>query len=312
VLPSILKMSQAMSSQALLGFRAYNRSRKNANVGLLLLCAYLVCCTFEWITTLYARTMSYSSQVRNCSSVGPRGALGGWSYYAVAIVYDFTTTTVCIIFLQTLKPTTSSVMSRVSRMMLVDGLWYFLVLGLTNLASVIFYRVTDIKFASTPKMVGELQTAAACLVYTVRWVMSQKLIIHLYEASRARRLESTLKTRSVTLTRTHTRTGRRGLVAISELDSQLDSKAISAIVLTVPSFSSDGESFEEEDDASRRRNDTESGLRAVEEENPDWEEIEAQQEAQVRLESGRPRRWVDDIWSEPAAADDDETRRSSR
>ncbi|KAF7327210.1 hypothetical protein MKEN_00298100 [Mycena kentingensis (nom. inval.)] len=249
LLASIFKMFQAMVSQAILvhrvGFRAYSLSRKSPTVGYALLSVYLVCVPLEWMTSVYRRRISFNPAVGNCGSIGPNGAFGGWVYYCVAIIYDFIMTMFCIVFLLRLKPLATSFMARVSRMMLVDGLWYFLVLGLANVACAVFYRITDIKFASTPRMTGEMQTAAASLGYTVRWIMSQKLIIHLHEASMARRDESladavrtfTLTTRPFDIARALPAAARARVRALRTVPyaSRFDSKAPGGMNdLTVP------------------------------------------------------------------------------
>ncbi|KAF7315257.1 Zn(2)-C6 fungal-type domain-containing protein [Mycena indigotica] len=185
---------QAMVSQAILAVRAYNLSRKSANIGVMLLSIYLICCTLEWITTLHDRSIgtqvAYNSAIGNCASKSPNGGLGGWVHYAVAIIYDFVTSMFCIVFLLKLRPASSSIMARVVRMMLVDGLWYFLGLALVNITNLIFYRQINKQTYATVQIAVEVQTAGASMGYAVTWIMSSKLIIHLHEASLKGRNES--------------------------------------------------------------------------------------------------------------------------
>ncbi|KAF7298130.1 hypothetical protein HMN09_01034400 [Mycena chlorophos] len=233
LLPGAFKVLQTCVSQAILGIRAYNLSRKSTLIGTILLTGYLICCTLQWISTLYERTMSYKPDIGNCASKSPaESALGGWVHYAVALVYDFATSMVCVWYLLKLRPLTSSVMSRVSRMMLVDGLWYFLALALVNVINLIFYRRPDIgpPSASTQSEV-ELQTAAASLGYAMTWIMSSKLLVHLRDASTELKDDS-LPNGAVTVT--HQLSSARDISRA--LRSQFKSKSGGRFELTVPDF----------------------------------------------------------------------------
>ncbi|KAJ7497055.1 hypothetical protein FB451DRAFT_1209893 [Mycena latifolia] len=222
LIPSVFKVVQAMVSQAILGFRAYNLSRKSATIGGALFIIYITCCSVEWVTTLYKRQMVYKG---NCASLSPHGLFGGWIHYAVAIIYDFTATVFCIVFLLQLKASSTSMMARVTRMMLVDGVWYFVALALVNCLNVGFYRATP--------LADEVQTAAASLGYCVTWIMSQKLLMHLHDASIERRNESIGA--AVTITQ-HIASARDVSRAIR---SQFESKSGLDFNLTVPDFDLD-------------------------------------------------------------------------
>ncbi|KAF7317428.1 hypothetical protein HMN09_00479500 [Mycena chlorophos] len=219
LLPGICKLLQAGVVQVILGLRAWNLARKSRAVALFIIAAYIVCGTLACITTVYKRTIAWKPTIRNCSSVGPSGVLGGWVYYGVAFAYDFIVTCISGWYLlrMALPPRTAVTgMSRLSRMILIDGLWYFVVLSAANLASVAFYRITDIKFSTKdPAVKGDLQTAAATMGYAVRWIMAQKMIINLHQAAIARREDSiadALSTAGHVTTRMETNTpggGRR-------------------------------------------------------------------------------------------------------
>jgi len=223
LIPSVFKVIQAMVSQAILGVRAYNLSRKSAKIGGALIIIYIICCSLEWITTVHSRRMMYTPTIGNCASASPRGLLGGWVHYAVAIVYDFATSLVCVLCLLKLKTSSDSMMSRVSRMLLVDGVWYFAALALVNCLNMLFYRVT-------PPGLDQIQTAAASLGYAVTWIMSQKLLIHLHEASIQRRNESIGAAITITQHMTSARDVSRAL------RWQFESKNDIGLDLTVPDF----------------------------------------------------------------------------
>ncbi|KAJ7668461.1 hypothetical protein DFH06DRAFT_1181774 [Mycena polygramma] len=216
--PSIFKVVQTMVSQAILGFRAYNLSRKSTMFGFALLIIYVLACSLEWVTTMYHRTMRPVNTVVNCASATPNSLRGGWAHYAVAVVYDFITSVACVVFLLKLRTSSGSLMSRVSRMMLVDGVWYFVALAMVNFLNLGFYHSSS----------NEVQTAAASLGYCVTWIMSQRLLIHLHDASLERRNESIA---AVTVTH-HVGSARDVSRAIR---SQFESKS-GRFDLTVPDF----------------------------------------------------------------------------
>jgi len=143
-------------------------------------------------------------------------------HYAVAIVYDFVITVICISFLLKLKTSKGSMMSRVTRMMLVDGVWYFIGLALVNLLNLGFYH-------GASRL--EVQTAAASLGYCVTWIMSQRLLIHLHEVSVERRNESI--DAAVTITQHLTSARDVSRAVRSQFDSKKSGRGFD---LTVPDF----------------------------------------------------------------------------
>ncbi|KAF7300399.1 hypothetical protein HMN09_00923600 [Mycena chlorophos] len=190
LLPTIFKLIQAMASQAILGVRVYNLSRQSRRMGWLVLVIYCITCVFQWGTSVNGKHPVFDAAVGNCASTSPNGEFGGWIFYTIAILYDFFTTALSGFLIMRMLPRGSSMLSRVFRMMLVDGLWYFIALCLTNLLSLGFYRATYLKFPLQPQQAQSLQTAAASLGYCLRWIMTQKLLIHLHEVAAERRLEA--------------------------------------------------------------------------------------------------------------------------
>ncbi|KAJ7502846.1 hypothetical protein B0H11DRAFT_606166 [Mycena galericulata] len=245
IIPSVFKVVQTMVSQSvlgeslcsratswsnarlILGFRAYNLSRKSVSIGRALIAIYIMACALEWVTTLYGRQMVYEPTLRNCASRSPRGLLGGWVHYAVSVLYDFITSVICVVFLLRLKSSNASIMVKVTKMMLVDGVWYFVALAMVNFLNLGFYRATPEEDSV------ELQTAAASLGYTVTWIMSQRLIIHLHEASVERRNDSIGAAITITQPFTSAREVSRAI------RSQFESKDGMGLDLTVPDFDLD-------------------------------------------------------------------------
>ncbi|KAK7057448.1 hypothetical protein R3P38DRAFT_2841047 [Favolaschia claudopus] len=204
LLPSIFKVVQSMVSQAILA--TYNLSFKSRTWGYIILSMFLAASTLEGVATLSSRKMQFieSLAISSCASSSPT-ALGGWVHYLVAILYDFATSVICIYFLLKLK-TSASMMSRVTTMMLIDGL--------------VFYRA----------LTFEVQVAPASLGYCVTWIMSQRLLIHLHEASLERRNESIEAAVTITEHITSARDVSRAL------RSQFETKSGAGCDLTVPDF----------------------------------------------------------------------------
>nr|GAT44409.1 predicted protein [Mycena chlorophos] len=257
ILPGIFKLFQAGVVQIILGLRAWSISRKSRSVAFFIVAIYVVCGTFAWLTTLYNRRIAWKPDLRNCSSIGPRGVLGGWDYYIVAFSYDFAVTCISGWYLIRMSPSPRSAlaaqgMSRLPRMILIDGLWYFVVLSAANLASVAFYRIIDIRFSGhSPDVAGDLQTAAATLGYAVRWIMTQKMMVHLHEAAIARREDSIAEALSIGAakgqqaynnTQTRPSSSMHGASAFRARFTKTTTRHLS---LTVPDFDDDAESFDE-------------------------------------------------------------------
>ncbi|KAJ7486382.1 hypothetical protein B0H11DRAFT_2279010 [Mycena galericulata] len=237
-IPALFKVVQSMVSQAILDVRAYNLSLKSRKIGCSLLLFYLIACTLEWLSTAQNRTMVFTGPIVSCGSHSPTSAWGTWDSYVVAITYNFATTVVCIFFLLKMKTSSSngSMISRVTRMMLVDGLWYFVVLTAINIVNLLFNRLSWLNEAAQ-------QTAAASLGYCVIWIMSQRLLIHLHEMSVERRNESIGA--AVTITQQMT-TARDVSHAIR---SQFESKRGRGFDLTVPDFDLESAHYATEEDA---------------------------------------------------------------
>ncbi|KAE9386378.1 hypothetical protein BT96DRAFT_981760 [Gymnopus androsaceus JB14] len=180
IVPSILKVVQSTVSQAILGLRAFNLSRRSRPVGWTLLGILLAVTALQWFTTLHQRTPVVDVNFVCCLGVFQIQYFGAWTYYVIAITYDLTTTTISMIFLFKYKTmaTSNSVFSKVAKMMLYDGIGYFSALTAVNILNLIIYRASQ-----------DLQTSAASLGYTVTWIMSKRLIIHLHEVTVERRNE---------------------------------------------------------------------------------------------------------------------------
>jgi len=167
----VLKVSQTMVSQAILGVRTYNISRRRRWVGVGILCGFFVVSVLEFFFNLYRRIPISNDGKCTAGNHDPSDQVAVWLFYVVAMVYDLSTLTVSTVYLIRYRPQ-SSAMSHLIRVMLYDGLGYFVALTGANILNLILYR------ASNPNV----QTAAAPIGYAVTWIMSQRILIHLRDA----------------------------------------------------------------------------------------------------------------------------------
>ncbi|KAK0212585.1 hypothetical protein DFS33DRAFT_45276 [Desarmillaria ectypa] len=110
-LPSIFKVLQAMVSQAILGIRAYNLSRRSRKTLGILLFLYLSACVLQWISTVTKRTPYRDPLYGNCRALVSMWPFGAWNHYAVAITYDVATTAISVIYLLKFKLNSTSSVS---------------------------------------------------------------------------------------------------------------------------------------------------------------------------------------------------------
>ncbi|KAI9435540.1 hypothetical protein H4582DRAFT_657115 [Lactarius indigo] len=163
-----LKVIQIMVSQAILGIRTYGISQRNLWVGRTLLSTYIMGTAFQWFSSLYDRIPVMTDGNCIVSSAHPQSPISTWSFYLVAMLYDCLTLSISTVYLMKVKSVASGT-SRLFKILLYDGLGYFVVLTLTNLANILMFRGTD----------HVLQTTGASFEYSVTWIMSQRILIHL-------------------------------------------------------------------------------------------------------------------------------------
>ncbi|KAJ7232765.1 hypothetical protein B0H12DRAFT_1144766 [Mycena haematopus] len=226
--PSVFKVVQIMVSQVILviilvfdayaSSRAYNLSRKSTKFAYALIFLFVLASSRKLVFLRHG-SRSLSKMVSSCSSSSPTSLWGGWAHYAVAIVYDFIITVICIFFLLKLKTSKGS-------MMLVDGICYFIGLALINFLNLGLYRASSLEVQVRHLSVHTL----ASLGYCVTWIMSQRLLIHIHEASVERRNGSIDAAVTITQRIVSARDVSRAI------RSQFESKNGAAFDLTVPDF----------------------------------------------------------------------------
>lgn len=181
LLPPIFKVLQSMVSQSILGIRAFNLSTRSRGIGYTLSLIFLLCLIIQWVATLYNRSPLVERNYGYCKAQFTVTVLSAWVNYAAAIAYDVFVTAICVTYLLKHKLRTSSttVLSKLTKIMLYDGIGYFVFLTAINVVNLLLFRLSQ-----------DIQTAASSLGYVTTWIFSQHLLIHLHEASLERRHET--------------------------------------------------------------------------------------------------------------------------
>ncbi|KAH7926260.1 hypothetical protein BV22DRAFT_1033078 [Leucogyrophana mollusca] len=168
----IFKVIQTMVSQVILGVRTFNITRRSRRMGIGLLIFFVLVTTMEWFTNMYNRILSISCTPANS---GPH--LSAF-YYLVSMLYDLGTLVISTIYLLRFN-THSGRFARLIRVMIYDGLGYFVVLTGSNVLNLILYRASDEALQRS----RAYPIDSASLGYAVTWIMSQRILIHLREMS---------------------------------------------------------------------------------------------------------------------------------
>ncbi|KAH9008687.1 hypothetical protein EDB83DRAFT_2455019 [Lactarius deliciosus] len=165
IVPTLFRVLQCMISQAILGMRAYAISRKNRTVAIVLFSSFIFASAVGWLSNVYHR-------IRTCGTgtLYPTFFLSTWLFYLVAMFYDLLTLSISMGYLFKYRPS-SPFISRLVKMMVYDGLWYFVALTMVNTINAILFRTHNSFIQSAP--FGGIAT----------WIMSQRILIHLQGAS---------------------------------------------------------------------------------------------------------------------------------
>jgi len=190
ILPPVFKVLQVMVSQFVLGIRAYNLSQRSRPVGAVILVLYIATCVAQWVANMYGRTPALNSDGTQCHRTMVYGLhTGPWIHYMVAIIYDTVVTAMSFRYmLKYYFSATTSLISRVTKMMMYDGLGYFVLITATNIFNLVLYRTNE-----------DTQGAGVSLSYVATWIMTQRILIDLNEASVERRNRDSFVTISKTI-----------------------------------------------------------------------------------------------------------------
>ncbi|KAG0699968.1 hypothetical protein DFH29DRAFT_654488 [Suillus ampliporus] len=181
----IFKALQIMISQVILGIRTFNIARRDRQIGIALSLLYLFSISVEWFTDMVHRTPVVVN-VRHCTPANASKILTTWFFYLAVMVYDLVTLTISTTHLMRYNPLSSRV-ERLVRVLIYDGIGYFVVLSGSNVLNLVLYHTTDV----------DTQSAGASIAYAVTWIMSQRILINIREMSEpdARRSENVVVAR---------------------------------------------------------------------------------------------------------------------
>ncbi|OAX34227.1 hypothetical protein K503DRAFT_461662 [Rhizopogon vinicolor AM-OR11-026] len=200
------KVVQMMISQVILGVRTFNIARRDRRVGIALAALFFVSISLEWFTNMFDRIPVVVDG--NCSPGNTGKALSASFYYATAMLYDLIMLAISTVYLLRYNPL-SDRLGRLVRVLIYEGIGYFIMLTSANVFNLILYRTTNV----------QNQAAGASLGYAVTWIMSQRILIHRRElaAPESRPLDNVVLARPAHSTSTRN--------VMSTLRSQFDSKS---------------------------------------------------------------------------------------
>ncbi|KAG1833585.1 hypothetical protein EV424DRAFT_947508 [Suillus variegatus] len=168
IVAPIFKAIQTMISQVTLGIRTFHIAKRERRIGILLLFLYLLSTSAEWFTDLFHGIPSVVDG--NCTSTNSGKVLSTWFYYLAVILYDVVIVTISTVHLLRYNPLSSRV-EQLIRVLIYDGIGYFIVLSASNVLNLVFYHTPNI----------QTQTAGASVGYAVTWIMTQRILINVRE-----------------------------------------------------------------------------------------------------------------------------------
>ncbi|KAI9441514.1 hypothetical protein H4582DRAFT_1390444 [Lactarius indigo] len=175
LLPTIFRMFLSMVSQAIVGLRAYTISRKNQKVGIVLLSSYIFTSAVQWFAQIYNRVPVFINGTCGAASTRPTLFLSPWLFYLAGMFYDLLTLIISMGYLFKYH-SSSPFTSRLVKMMIYDGLGYFVALTVVNTINAILTRTTN----------SILQVSGGPLGGLLTFIMSQRILINLQNVSEER------------------------------------------------------------------------------------------------------------------------------
>ncbi|KAI0251695.1 hypothetical protein BJV78DRAFT_418407 [Lactifluus subvellereus] len=176
----VCKVLQVMVSHAILGIRTYNIARRNGSVGRTVLSAYFIAVAFEWFSAVANRIPQMADG--NCmpASSHPSWPISTWSFFFAGMLYDCLTLSISTFYLLKARSAEVSAASGLVKILLYDGLIYFVALTAVNIMNIFFYRSTH----------HSIQSSGASLGYAITWIMSQRIVSTYGRLERNKRLSS--------------------------------------------------------------------------------------------------------------------------
>lgn len=109
----------------------------------------------------------------NCIAMNDPKRLYTWGFYLIAMIYDLVTFCISCYHLLHGLPLDVYRASRFLRILVVDGMLYFVALTAVNILNLIVYRSKD----------TWVQSSAAPFGYLITGIMSQRILIHMRDIS---------------------------------------------------------------------------------------------------------------------------------
>ncbi|KAI0246454.1 hypothetical protein BJV78DRAFT_151576 [Lactifluus subvellereus] len=172
------KALQMMVSQAILGVRTYSIAQRNVWVVRTVVSVYFTAVAFEWFAALgYQMPGMMDGKSCMAASTHPLWPISTWSFYLVAMLYDCLMLSISTYYLLKLRLAQVSAASRLVTILLYDGLIYIVALTAVNIMNIVFSRSTN----------PAIQSSGCSLGKALTWIMSQRILIHVRDASRAKK-----------------------------------------------------------------------------------------------------------------------------
>ncbi|KAJ7685929.1 hypothetical protein B0H17DRAFT_1072945 [Mycena rosella] len=171
-LTPIFKLFLYLTSQAILAIRTYAVSRKSPMVLRVLVGLFILAAVPEFISTFWKRVPFQTNF--NCTSGNLPGVKVASLYYVGGLVFDVVTMIMTSTYLWKFSSTSRTSLSQLARMMLEDGVMYFLALSGMNIVNLIFFQSRD----------TVLQPSASTLGFAATMIFSSRFILNLSEHTR--------------------------------------------------------------------------------------------------------------------------------
>ncbi|KAJ7676509.1 hypothetical protein DFH06DRAFT_1291529 [Mycena polygramma] len=171
-LAPIFKLILYTVSQGILAIRTYAVSRKSPVVLRILVVLFVLCAVPELISVFWKR-VSFQTNF-NCTSGNLPGIKIASLFNVGALVFDLVTMVITSVYLWKFSNSSRTSFSQLTRMMLHDGLMYFIALTAMNAVNIIFFQNND----------EVLQPSATTLGYAATMIFSGRFILNLSELVR--------------------------------------------------------------------------------------------------------------------------------
>ncbi|KAJ7756058.1 hypothetical protein DFH07DRAFT_940742 [Mycena maculata] len=171
-LAPVFKLFLYLASQTILAVRTYAVSRKSTMVLYILIVLSVVCTVVEFTSTFWKR-IPIRIDV-SCTSGNLPGVKVASLYYVGCLVFDIVSMGMTATYLWKFSNSSRASLSRLTRMMLEDGIMYFIALSGMNIANLIFFQSRD----------SSLQSSAASLGYAATMIFSSRFVLNLSERTR--------------------------------------------------------------------------------------------------------------------------------